>query len=83
MHPRNFGCDKIIRAAVRLYARTSFFHASGVQGIYNMCLTCYGRHVMVNRQLWKNGICLPVSHDCVADSGVQHTEVRCLFYVLC
>ena len=48
MHPRNFGCDKIIRAAVRLYARTSFFHASGVQGIYNMCLTNYGQHVMVN-----------------------------------
>ena len=30
MHPRNFGCDKIIRTAVRPYARTSSFHASGV-----------------------------------------------------
>ena len=41
MHPGNFGFDKIIRPSVR----TSIFHASVVEGIYNVCLNCYGQYI--------------------------------------
>ena len=41
MHPGNFGFDKIIRPSVG----TSTVHASVVEGIYNVCLNCYGQHI--------------------------------------
>ena len=45
MHPRNLGCDKIIRAAVRLYVRPPFMLAESKA--YTICVEL----VMVN-MLW-------------------------------
>ena len=41
MHAGNFGFDKIIPPSVR----TSTFHASVVEGIYNVCLNRYGQYI--------------------------------------
>ena len=41
MHAGNFGFDKIIPPSVR----KSTFHASVVEGIYNVCLNRYGQYI--------------------------------------
>ena len=71
MHAGNFGFDKTIPPSVR----TSTFHASVVEGIYNVCLNRYGQYINSRQKTTSADQCRMT----VSQAGVQHIEITSLF----